>query len=221
MSAFLGHIHYWLYNKIRLVTERESRLYEAVGALCGDTAEEVREQVYQSYGYPLPHKDLAELIDQTNIHGWLQRQINIAETREAATIQAFASQCGSAAVEAITQVVARQGQECGHEAADSGKYNLTGAAGLYQALNDYRLNGMPCDQNDVIVANEPNEIIWHSQENLAARNWQRAAADSTLLQALVDQWIDAFVTAANPAFLYSREDEGAIQIHKISRLTTA
>ena len=28
MSAFLGHIHFWLYKKIRLVIEREDLIYK-------------------------------------------------------------------------------------------------------------------------------------------------------------------------------------------------
>ena len=69
MSAFIGPIHYWLYNKIRLVNDRQEFLAEKVAAMCGETAEELREQVAQSYGQPLPDKDLSELIEHDNIHG--------------------------------------------------------------------------------------------------------------------------------------------------------
>ena len=69
MSAFLGHIHYWLYNKIRRVIEREQLIYEKAEAMCGTTAEELREQVWQSFGEPLADVDLIDVIDQSNIHG--------------------------------------------------------------------------------------------------------------------------------------------------------
>ena len=79
MSAFLAPIHYWLFNKIRQVEQREQKLFEQASEMCGSSAEELREQVWQSYGSPLPEKDLSEMIDQSNIHGWLQKQINIVE----------------------------------------------------------------------------------------------------------------------------------------------
>ena len=50
MSAFIGPIHYWLYGKIRLVNQRQEYLREKVSEMCGSTAEELWEQVTQSYG---------------------------------------------------------------------------------------------------------------------------------------------------------------------------
>lgn len=217
MSAFLGHIHYWLYKKIQLVAQREECIFASAGNLCGDLAEEVREQVYQSYGYPLPDKDLGELIDQGNIHGWLQRQINIVETREAAAIQAIVEQCGDAATELIGQTFETHGQECGKQATATGKYALNTATGLYQALNDFRLNGMPCDHNDEIISAADREMLWRSQENLAARNWQRAGADAALIQSFTDRWMAGFVQAANPTFTYCRTEEDKRQLHRIGQ----
>ena len=73
MSVFLGRIHYWLFNKIKLVQERQQLLFSRAEAMCGSLAEELEAQVRQTYGEPLPDKDLAELIDHSNIHGWLQQ----------------------------------------------------------------------------------------------------------------------------------------------------
>ena len=101
MSAFIGPIHYWLYGKIRLVNQRQEYLREKVSEMCGSTAEELWEQVTQSYGEPLPEKDLGELIAHDNIHGWLQRQINLAESREAAFIKELTDTCGGAAEDLI------------------------------------------------------------------------------------------------------------------------
>ena len=87
MSEFLGHIHYWLYKKIKRVIEREQLLYNKAEISLGSVVEELRDQVWQTYGEPLPDEDLAQLIDQSNIHGWLQRQINLVEVREASFIK--------------------------------------------------------------------------------------------------------------------------------------
>ena len=41
MSAFLGHIHYWLYRKIQLLVERENLILEKTTKVVDDLAEEL------------------------------------------------------------------------------------------------------------------------------------------------------------------------------------
>ena len=41
MSAFLGHIHYWLYRKIQLLVERENLILEKTSKVVDDLAEEL------------------------------------------------------------------------------------------------------------------------------------------------------------------------------------
>ena len=110
MSAFIGPIHYWLYEKIRLVLGREEVLFNKASEMCGSTAEELREQVWQTYGAPPADVDLGELIDHDNIHGWLQKQINLAETREAAFCKELMDTCGAAAEQLIEQAFTEHGK---------------------------------------------------------------------------------------------------------------
>ena len=190
MSAFIGPIHYWLYNKIRLVNDRQEFLAEKVAAMCGETAEELREQVAQSYGQPLPDKDLSELIEHDNIHGWLQRQINLAESREAAFIKELLDTCGGAADDLIEKAYAEHGQLTGAEAARSGRYALDSATGILKALNDTYLNGMPCDAGDCVMA-------------IHAPNWRRTGVDEAAMAKYYEAWLRGFVRGANPGFTYS------------------
>ena len=189
MSAFIGPIHYWLYNKIRLVNDRQDFLAEKVAEMCGETAEELREQVAQSYGQPLPDQDLAELIEHDNIHGWLQRQINLAESREAAFIKELLDTCGGAADDLIEKAYAEHGQLTGAEAARSGRYALDSATGILKALNDTYLNGMPCDAGDCVMA-------------IHAPNWRRTGVDEAAMAKYYETWLRGFVQGANPAFRY-------------------
>lgn len=204
MSAFLGHIHYWLYNKIRRVIEREQLIYEKAEAMCGTTAEELREQVWQSYGQPLADVDLIDVIDQSNIHGWLQRQINIAETREAAFIKELIDTCSSAGQDIVESAYAEHGAVCGGHAKEQGKYRLDQADGIYQALQDYYLNGMPCDQADTLVENSAEQVIWQSGECLQAGNWKKAGVAAAVMKTNYKEWLTAFVKAANKDFSYQQ-----------------
>ena len=52
MSAFLGHIHYWLYRKIQLLVERENLILEKTTKVVDDLAEELHSISVDTYGEP-------------------------------------------------------------------------------------------------------------------------------------------------------------------------
>nr|WP_092070041.1 hypothetical protein [Dendrosporobacter quercicolus]NSL48103.1 hypothetical protein [Dendrosporobacter quercicolus DSM 1736]SDM05429.1 hypothetical protein SAMN04488502_10227 [Dendrosporobacter quercicolus] len=221
MSAFLGHIHYWLYHKIRRVIEREHLLYDKAEAMCGSTAEELRSQVWQSYGQPLVDVDLIDVIDQSNIHGWLQRQINIAESREAAFIKELGDTCSSAGIELAEAAFAEHGELCGKQAGGQGKYSTDSAKGIYQALQDYYLNGMPCDQVDTVIVNTEDEVVWEGGECLQAVNWKRAGVKAAIMKGCYRKWLSGFVTALNSGFIYTQTADtmkgDRLDRHKIAK----
>ena len=204
MSAFLGHIHYWLYHKIRRVAEREQLIYQKAEELCGPTAEELQAEVWQIYGAPLGDVKLEDVIDHNNIHGWLQRQVMISETREAAFIKELIDTCGDAARTIINAAYREHGELCGRHAKEQGKYEVETAAGIYQALNDYLLNGMPCDQGDIVTVNEGSKVVWEGDICLQEKNWTKAGVDKNLMKELYQQWFTGFVTAVNATFHYSQ-----------------
>lgn len=219
MSAFLGHIHYWLYHKIRRVVEREQLIYQKAEELCGATAEELRAQVWQIYGEPLADVELEKLIDHSNIHGWLQRQITIAETREAAFIKELIDACGDTAGNIVKDAFGEHGKVCGEHAKAQDKYDVEMAGGIYQALNDYLLNGMPCDQGDMVIVNEASKVVWEGDVCLQERNWTKAGVNKNFMKELYQQWFAGFVTALNPAFTYSQTADtlkgGKVNRHEI------
>jgi hypothetical protein len=202
MSAFIGPIHYWLYEKIRVVSQREKYIYEKAAEICSSSAEEIREQVWQTYGVPLANNELSELIDHDNIHGWLQRQINIAESREAAFIKELLNMCGSAARDLIEQAFSEHGKMYGEQAKAQGKYDVSTAPGIYKALNDYYLNGMPCDQADKVVISQSDSIIWDVGICLQESNWKRVGMDDKTMTKFYQTWLKAFVEGINAVFAF-------------------
>ncbi len=202
MSEFLAPIHYWLYKKIRLVIEREQLIYEKAQGLCGATAEELREQVWQTYGETLPDADLEQLIDHDNIHGWLQRQINLAESREAAFIKELLARCDQTACDMVGEAFLEHGLHCGENAKSQPKYDVSTADGIYKALNDYYLNGMPCDQEDILVETTARQVIWENLACLQEFNWKRTGVDHKTMKSCYQGWWDGFVTGANSSFSF-------------------
>ena len=80
MSAFLGPIHYWLYNKIQLQEEliREIVSFGEESSWKVFSDKKLAEETVNKELRPLN-----ELIDVMNIHGWLQERIQDAESRYA------------------------------------------------------------------------------------------------------------------------------------------
>ena len=107
MSAFLGHIHYWLYKKIQLLAERENLVLEKTRSVIDDLADELHEMSVDTYGSPIdPATPLEDIIDHGNIHGWLQGQITTASVREAAFIKDLLdTNTGDEGVQVIAQIL--------------------------------------------------------------------------------------------------------------------
>ena len=83
MSLFLGKIHYWLFNKILWFENLEEEIIKTAKSE-GLDIEGVKSEIEAKYGAKLENKNLEEIIDTNNIHGWLQDRIHRAEGRMAA-----------------------------------------------------------------------------------------------------------------------------------------
>src|SRR6056297_3002747 len=84
MSAFLGPIHHWLYNKVQwhenlledILKKGEEKDYNTKVLI------EASSELYGSS----ERRPLTEVIDEGNIHGWLQERIESLEYRMAYVI---------------------------------------------------------------------------------------------------------------------------------------
>ena len=80
MSLFLGKIHFWLFDKIKWFENLEEEVLE----LAKERNMPVEDWVFYAnlnFGEKTPNKPLDEIIDESNIHGWLEARINSAEGR--------------------------------------------------------------------------------------------------------------------------------------------
>ncbi|MCR5175740.1 MAG: hypothetical protein K6C05_02700 [Anaerovibrio sp.] len=156
MSMFLGPIHFWLYNKIdnqEKLTKRVADLAVNNGWLSdGD-----------KYTYDLP--ELADAIDASNIHGWLQAKIVDAESRFAQMITDILSADGTR----IDSICAA--------AVDFGKGAAivmeSSAMEAYKAFEDFFLNGMPCDRVNVLTDQTESSVSWEMAEDIHAASWPK------------------------------------------------
>ena len=218
MSAFLGHIHFWLYKKIRLVIEREDLIYKEAQKSLGDLAYELHFVAVDLYGKPIPaDRNLEMIIDHSNIHGWLQNQIEIATVREANFIKDLLDCGGEDAETAILTAFVTQGAACGKVAADELNKGEHTPQEIYQIMQNYYLNGMPCDGGDQVVSESPDEFTWVGDHRLQTGYWRTAGVDPKFMALAYQTWFEAFVKAVDPNFELVTTEENGTRLYTIKK----
>ncbi|MBU3144528.1 hypothetical protein [Clostridium sp. CF012] len=201
MSAFLAPIHTWLFNKIILAEELEKDLKEVYIDKYSDIAKEVGEKSL-AYGSPIDTtKSIEDIIDKSNIHGWLQDKISKVETRTAFVITEMINKYGEEA-EAIAMLsFNKQGKTVGETL--KAKEMPEGAEELYNALNIYLLEGMPCDRVTRVIKSENNILEWETTSCIHKKYWEMVNGDVNVFYNLRHIWIKAFIENSNEKYTYN------------------
>lgn len=216
MSDSLAQIHHWLFNKIKIVNSRENLIMQKFSDQA-DTVEIVREMVNQSIGAVSLNQELDQIIDHNNIHQWLQKQINLVESREAYVIKELINMMGHDIRGTIEETFKKDGFSYGKEAVTFSK-GVTTAPELYQTLNDYYLNGMPCDQCDIVKQISPNIVIWEKEHWQQEQIWQRIGAQTSLMEELYLIWLKSFISGANCSFTLEFHKQNEMHVFTIKKL---
>ncbi|QUH25585.1 hypothetical protein [Serpentinicella alkaliphila] len=210
MSLFLGKIHYWLYNKIVSYELIEKEIIKWASEK-GLNLEDLIRSTYAEFGAPLDNRPLEDIIDTSNIHGWLQNKINNAELRQAALITNILNRDKSFKEE-LMEVFKEQGIVAAK------KYNGHSPdtpETMYNFLSDVLLEGMPCDRVSDILDNNDHEFIWVTTMCLHKPYWEKVGGDVKNFYDLRDVWIKYFVQSLNPKFNYERAADGVQKIKRV------
>jgi hypothetical protein len=174
MSAFLGPVHHWMYGKIQLQEALTARLI----TLSGDPAfAGLMEEIYGAVD-SLP---LEEIIDQSNIHGWLNQRVRGAEARYAAVVQSLLEHNGGDLLPLVNAARAFGGEHA--------VPNGVGVSEAYQAIDGVLLDGMPCDGGRQVVSEQEDELVFEYEaglHDLALQGEVGASAFAALRGALLD-----------------------------------
>lgn len=166
MSAFLGPIHTWLFEKIRF---QETLLREIL-----EKAKEkgycpgLMDVVNSKFGI-LPEGELKDIIDETNIHGWLQSQVALVERRLAFVVTALLKEDK----ERLSMIMG--------VAYDVGKSYGIGenptVRDAFELLEHLLLDGMPCDHVNKITEETESKICWEQTIDLHEPYWTEAGGN--------------------------------------------
>ena len=202
MSLFLGKIHYWLFNKIVWFENLEEDLI-SIAKTTNLDVDSLKKRIDNKYGEKLPEAPLEDIIDKGNIHGWLQGKIHSAEGRLASWIVEL--QKVDNIESEIEKIFINQGRVAAEEVKEEGK-SCDNAIEIFNSMNDYILDGMPCDRVNEVVISEPSLVKWERRICVHKDIWNEAGGDVEYFYKLRSLWIKSFVSNVNSNFTYNEED---------------
>lgn len=212
MSRFLGPIHHWLFNKIVLFEDLEREIIVRSESKLGIDKNELMEATIE-FPKAIESRNLEEIIDTDNIHGWLQEKIAIAETRQAKLITYITEKCGDEGKQLVLDIYSDLGYKWGQSSKE--RYDISNAPGLYKASNDFFLEGMPCDNVSSVIDAEMDLISWRITRCLHKEYWTKVNGDVSFMYELRAALLGAFIKGANDKYKYTFNMDKGMLSHRI------
>ena len=182
MSAFLGPIHFRMYQKI----QAQEELTKAIAALAienGWLSEEEAAGYLKEESQPLE-----TIIDLTNIHGWLLERIEDAEARYARLVTKLLTQ-DAARLDAMKKAAFAFGASMAVEE--------TRPSSLFSAMDRLMLDGMPCDGACVVTDSSDESFTWELRLDVHRAFWKEVGGDPAHYHALRSALFDGFLSKSN------------------------
>jgi len=189
MSAILGPIHHWLFRKIKI----QNDLTNAIIDVAKDKELNVAPlaDIDEKFG-SLPEGDLGNIIDPTNIHGWLQDKIAIVERRLAYVTKTLTDN-NPDAIGVICECAREFGVKNAVEA------DATPADGFEYYENTF-VSGMPCDGVNMVVNEDSDEITWQETVDIHKQYWDEVGVDVALFYEIRNAMIEGVFAGSDLSY---------------------
>ena len=210
MSLFLGKIHYWLFNKVLWFEGLEGEIIKLAKDK-GIDVEKLEAEINSKYGAKTPNKNLEDMIDTSNIHGWLQEKIHSAEGRMASWTKVILENNEDYILD-MRKVYEKQGVSAANEAKES--LENINAETIFSSMNDYILDGMPCDRVNEVIDSSEESIMWKRRVCVHKDIWENEGISVDVFYELREHWINAFVNTMNNNYEYCKLEDSIQSIRK-------
>lgn len=201
MSAFLGPIHHWLYNKIKFLDELIKYIVDFVADK--EYGEKLMCQMNQRYG-EIENGELADIVDEANIHGWLQERINVVENRLAYLITVITNDRPDRIMD-INDAVYEFGKK------HAVKKGIT-VKEAYSYIENLLLNGMPCDKVNDITNEDENAVQWYQTVDIHAPYWKMINGNVDLYYSIRESLVIGMLE--NSGVTYQQTGEKSFEIRR-------
>lgn len=183
MSAFLGPIHHKMYQKIMA----QSNFALQIAAFSDQQGWTVDLENQIHLDFPLPQGNLEEIIDLNNIHGWLSKHVEDAEMRLAIAVQS-AVKDNQQHAEILLDFIRSNAEQAASFAVSPSQ----NCSELWQKMDLYWLDGMPCDRGVQFLCTDENEVTWSIDPAQHAFGWDNSCV--LCYNELRWTWLNAFVS---------------------------
>lgn len=194
MSAFLGPIHYWLYNKIQIQEEFVQNIINTSEK--NNWCENLADEVEKNFG-KREERNLEEIIDQNNIHGWLQSKISNVESKLAFVVTNILKK-NQDYISELKKVAFNFGES---KAIAGG----TGADECYNILNNTLIDGMPCDRVNELIESDEEQCVWRQNICVHSDYWENIGSDISIYYELRHEIIKGMLSKSNLEFIANED----------------
>ncbi|MGC4018437.1 MAG: hypothetical protein QM793_03875 [Muricomes sp.] len=204
MSAFLGPIHVKMYQRI-LYQDSMSKALLDLAAKNG-WADGLQAKV-DSEAPAASKEPLENIIDQSNIHGWLSQAVGNSENRFAEVVCGILEE-DSQRIGELEEVM----KELGRKYALPSDLN---AEETYAAIHDILLDGMPCDFPFAVLEQDEDLVQWQVKSCPHARYWTNSDIGADTYYRLRDSWVEGVLE--NSSISYSHSESAEYSLRKEAR----
>lgn len=155
MSLFLGRIHYIMYEKIIF---QEDILENLLKLLDEEKSAKLKKELDRDF--PIERGELEDIIDTSNIHGWLDSRVVRSENRLARAVSILLKDFD---LEKIKNKFFEMGK------------NYNGGKTPFEAftfITSKFLDGMPCDHALAILKNDKDELVFTVTRDVHENIWK-------------------------------------------------
>ena len=155
MSLFLGRIHYIMYDKVLF---QEEILDNLLNFLEEEKRNELKKEIDKEF--PLERGNLEDIIDESNIHGWLNERVVRSENRLAKAVSILLRDFDL--------------EKLKNKFFEIGKNYEAGEAPMevFSFMTSKFLDGMPCDHALAILKNDEDEFVFTVLSDVHKNIWK-------------------------------------------------
>ncbi|MDK2562477.1 hypothetical protein QOZ84_02870 [Romboutsia sedimentorum] len=213
MSTFLAPIHTWLFEKIKLAQDLEKEIVKLHHEKYKEEALKIQKEAVDIYGEYIKDQPLEDLIDVGNIHGWLQEQIKVVESRSAYIITKYYELYKEESKSITENAYISQAKKC----ANNESNKIDSPENVYISLNNYILSGMPCDRANSLTQRNDDCVVYEQQGCIHKANYELGKGNLQYLYELRDLWVKTFVESLAIKYFYQKVKNKDITINTIKR----
>ncbi|MBI3582248.1 MAG: hypothetical protein HY098_09300 [Nitrospinae bacterium] len=203
MSAFLGPIHYMMFNKIKIASDRSRFILEAFREKHGQAVNETLKSALPDGLVDFGDAPLDELLGDNPIHQFLQGLIDHVETAEATLVTALLYRFPDDAETMLEEKFFEHGRLTGEKLVKD-RPNAAPLTAFQQVVGSNYLEGMPCDQvSSYRMLGKESLEVTHS-DCLHRAKWEEAGAPTHVMCKLMDKWVEGCARAVSPGLTIKR-----------------